>query len=219
MKYSLGSCFPFPCYWLLGVTISFAVTQVTYILYKCCNRSLYLKACLTFCKVFFAFPCVVLLTLVGGVVLWLWQEAECAESLHQVVVLGIYELIAVVQVLRLGANFKKLYSRYVTLNQTTLRRRNSNSFRLLLERTRVTSSSFTEPELERLTSFTFDSVPEKCSICLDLLEVGESVKAMPSCRHTFHSNCIDGWLLTDPRCPLCKANIRSVLDSRLSVNA
>ncbi|XP_062194069.1 NEP1-interacting protein-like 1 isoform X2 [Phragmites australis] len=43
-----------------------------------------------------------------------------------------------------------------------------------------------------------------CSVCLQEFEAGESARTLPVCRHTFHLPCIDGWLLRDASCPLCR---------------
>ncbi|KAI3866569.1 hypothetical protein MKW92_052010 [Papaver armeniacum] len=42
-----------------------------------------------------------------------------------------------------------------------------------------------------------------CSVCLDQVIVGESVRRLP-CLHQFHANCIDPWLRKQGTCPLCK---------------
>lgn len=43
-----------------------------------------------------------------------------------------------------------------------------------------------------------------CSICLEEFVVTENVKRIPVCSHTFHSDCIDDWLLRRNTCPLCR---------------
>lgn len=47
-----------------------------------------------------------------------------------------------------------------------------------------------------------------CSICLNEIEGGDSVRHLPSCGHTFHRSCIDLWLLRRADCPLCKSCVR-----------
>jgi hypothetical protein len=48
----------------------------------------------------------------------------------------------------------------------------------------------------------------ECSICLNALEPGDSVRCLPLCGHTFHRSCIDLWLLRSADCPLCKRSVR-----------
>lgn len=47
----------------------------------------------------------------------------------------------------------------------------------------------------------------ECVICLGVFTIGEKVKVLPSCSHGFHPECINGWLRTQPNCPLCRAFI------------
>jgi len=47
---------------------------------------------------------------------------------------------------------------------------------------------------------------KECMVCLDTLQKGEEVRCLP-CDHTFHRKCIDDWLLSRRKCPLCNLNI------------
>jgi hypothetical protein len=44
-----------------------------------------------------------------------------------------------------------------------------------------------------------------CSICFGPIENGEEVGALPSCHHTFHSECLKTWLARRQVCPLCQS--------------
>ncbi|KAI8326102.1 hypothetical protein GQ54DRAFT_253634 [Martensiomyces pterosporus] len=52
---------------------------------------------------------------------------------------------------------------------------------------------------------TWDDSPQpECAICLEEIHVGDVIRKLP-CPHTFHSCCIDRWLLNQSSvCPLCK---------------
>ncbi|XP_020097747.1 RING-H2 finger protein ATL39-like [Ananas comosus] len=45
-----------------------------------------------------------------------------------------------------------------------------------------------------------------CSVCLDAVEEGATVRLLPSCMHLFHQECIDVWLSLHATCPVCRAN-------------
>lgn len=47
----------------------------------------------------------------------------------------------------------------------------------------------------------------ECSICLCPLALGDSIRPLDSCGHTFHRACIDLWLLRRAECPLCKTGV------------
>lgn len=63
-------------------------------------------------------------------------------------------------------------------------------------------------DIEGLDSFTWGSCDgAECSICLNDLCEGDSVRTLPGCSHTFHKSCIDLWLLRRADCPLCKLQV------------
>ncbi|KAJ2941194.1 hypothetical protein O0L34_g10427 [Tuta absoluta] len=47
---------------------------------------------------------------------------------------------------------------------------------------------------------------ECCAICIEPYKVAETLRSLP-CRHEFHKNCIDPWLLEHRTCPMCKMDI------------
>ena len=48
-----------------------------------------------------------------------------------------------------------------------------------------------------------------CPICQDSITLGESIRTLNHCHHFFHQGCIDAWLESSVRCPLCRHDIRS----------
>lgn len=49
---------------------------------------------------------------------------------------------------------------------------------------------------------------DNCSICLECLEEGESYRALPTCKHVFHAQCVYSWLTRVANCPLCRTPVR-----------
>lgn len=52
-----------------------------------------------------------------------------------------------------------------------------------------------------------DACDEACAICFENFEVGQMVKKLPGCSHEYHSSCIDKWLQTEKRCPVCNEEV------------
>ncbi|KAG1326646.1 E3 ubiquitin-protein ligase ATL4 [Cocos nucifera] len=63
-------------------------------------------------------------------------------------------------------------------------------------------------ELEKLPCYDFDTAGEKgggdCAVCLEIFQMGDRCRLLPLCKHSFHAQCVDSWLLATPRCPICR---------------
>ncbi|KAK7294419.1 hypothetical protein RJT34_17308 [Clitoria ternatea] len=59
----------------------------------------------------------------------------------------------------------------------------------------------------------------ECVICLTPFEEEESVRKLHSCKHMFHTCCIDRWLGSHSGCPLCRTQIDKVITSPSSTVA
>ncbi|XP_041073807.1 E3 ubiquitin-protein ligase Arkadia-like isoform X2 [Polyodon spathula] len=57
-----------------------------------------------------------------------------------------------------------------------------------------------------------EDTEEKCTICLSMLEEGEDVRRLP-CMHLFHQLCVDQWLTTNKKCPICRVDIEAQLSA------
>jgi len=51
-------------------------------------------------------------------------------------------------------------------------------------------------------------VANTCTICQDDMSVGNMIRTLNTCQHTFHISCIDTWLTYNVRCPVCRHDIR-----------
>ncbi|TVU08711.1 hypothetical protein EJB05_42123, partial [Eragrostis curvula] len=45
-----------------------------------------------------------------------------------------------------------------------------------------------------------------CAVCLDDLRDGALVRMLASCKHYFHAECVDVWLLSHATCPVCRGS-------------
>ncbi|XP_047969842.1 RING-H2 finger protein ATL5-like [Salvia hispanica] len=49
--------------------------------------------------------------------------------------------------------------------------------------------------------------PAECAVCLSEFEERETGRILPECKHCFHVDCIDAWLLSQRHCPLCRVRV------------
>lgn len=59
-------------------------------------------------------------------------------------------------------------------------------------------------------------VGQDCPICLAEFMEGEKVRVLPECCHSFHADCIDTWLLSNPSCPSCRHSLLYILSTKPS---
>ena len=56
---------------------------------------------------------------------------------------------------------------------------------------------------------------ESCAICLDDFKDGDLCRALRECDHVFHKECVVSWLMNSNSCPICRAFVPSVSQTRL----
>ncbi|KAJ8527674.1 hypothetical protein K7X08_015125 [Anisodus acutangulus] len=68
--------------------------------------------------------------------------------------------------------------------------------------------------IEKLPKYKFCSVNTcsksqegTCAICLQDFTDGDSARLIPNCKHSFHTQCIDEWLIRHGSCPICRVEI------------
>ncbi|KAF7274844.1 hypothetical protein GWI33_012491 [Rhynchophorus ferrugineus] len=52
-----------------------------------------------------------------------------------------------------------------------------------------------------------------CTVCLNNFEDKEILKVLP-CNHEYHNSCIDRWLSNNRTCPLCRFDLRRIIDDQ-----
>ena len=53
-----------------------------------------------------------------------------------------------------------------------------------------------------------DEVYNPCSICQEDIRLGEEIRSICHCNHSFHTDCIDTWFQRSVRCPNCRFDVR-----------
>ncbi|OIW06674.1 hypothetical protein TanjilG_04068 [Lupinus angustifolius] len=76
------------------------------------------------------------------------------------------------------------------------------------------SRSMSKDDLEKLPCYDYiakdnTSSPVDCAVCLENLIVGDKCRLLPICKHSFHAQCVDTWLLKTPLCPICRSSADS----------
>lgn len=75
------------------------------------------------------------------------------------------------------------------------------------------ASKLSSEDLKKLPCFEYGSGDkasdrdEDCAVCLENFKAGEKCRLLPNCKHCFHAQCIDSWLLKTAICPVCRTGI------------
>ncbi|KAL8197706.1 hypothetical protein R6Q57_024240 [Mikania cordata] len=56
------------------------------------------------------------------------------------------------------------------------------------------------------------------TVCLSSFEDGQMIRALPSCKHHFHAECIDKWLTLQSSCHVCRYKVELVRPTILSLH-
>ena len=51
---------------------------------------------------------------------------------------------------------------------------------------------------------------ESCAICHEGFALGDTLRCLPACDHTYHANCIGHWLRIKAACPLCNQKVTAL---------
>ncbi|KAI4346997.1 hypothetical protein L6164_007851 [Bauhinia variegata] len=97
------------------------------------------------------------------------------------------------------------------------RRRGAGGGRSTEDRGENGSTGMSKVEIEKLPCYDYkgedsSSGPEDCAVCLENLATGDECRLLPICKHSFHAQCVDTWLLKTPFCPICRTRVGSIRD-------
>ncbi|KAL1567014.1 RING-type E3 ubiquitin transferase [Salvia divinorum] len=74
-----------------------------------------------------------------------------------------------------------------------------------------TSSGLSQDCIKQLPICNFNDTisysDTSCTICLQKIKNGQVGRWLPRCKHTFHVECIDGWLMRQASCPICRTHV------------
>ncbi|KAL5722767.1 hypothetical protein ACHQM5_006243 [Ranunculus cassubicifolius] len=92
-------------------------------------------------------------------------------------------------------------------------RRGFNSGNMVERSNNNKCSSMSFDEVDKLPCFDYKAGEKgsntgsiDCAVCLENFSVGDKCRLLPVCKHSFHAECVDSWLLRTPICPICRAN-------------
>ena len=65
-----------------------------------------------------------------------------------------------------------------------------------------------QEDIDKIFEFIYEKKKNEniCSICIEDFQTGDLIKVLP-CKHNFHTNCVNLWLLKNNSCPNCKRKI------------
>ena len=71
------------------------------------------------------------------------------------------------------------------------------------------SKGLSQAEIDRIKAFMWiegRTSSDSCSICMDKYLSGVKYKKLP-CKHEYHSECINQWLKSQKKCPICSKEV------------
>ena len=71
---------------------------------------------------------------------------------------------------------------------------------------RPTNTQISNATTQRIAHIGDES--DTCSICQDSYTLGQTMRTITRCSHTFHKDCVDMWFHSNVRCPVCRYDIR-----------
>jgi hypothetical protein len=103
--------------------------------------------------------------------------------------------------------------RYAPGPATALTAAGSNSLRGQLQHLwRLHEGGLDQSFIDALPVFLYGTIRglkdgADCAVCLSEFSEEDHLRLLPNCKHAFHVDCIDTWLLSNSTCPLCRHSL------------
>lgn len=113
-------------------------------------------------------------------------------------------VLVLIHVCIVGRAFRRRYENDQDMVAARISRSSSN---------RNGSKVIANEDLKDLPCFEFKATERgetssaDCVVCLENFNVGDKCRLLPNCKHSFHSQCIDSWLVKTPICPICRTSV------------
>ncbi|OMP10145.1 Zinc finger, RING-type [Corchorus olitorius] len=136
------------------------------------------------------------------------MSSEIAKDAIQITVMAI-----VIAVILLFLSVGMLVILHVCVVGRALRRNGFGGFNLNLNPAGTidrsnNNISMSLDDLHKLPCYDYNAKDKgstiDCAVCLENFKMGEKCRLLPLCRHSFHAECVDSWLLKNPICPICR---------------
>lgn len=81
--------------------------------------------------------------------------------------------------------------------------------------TQETFTGLLPGDVEKLPSYNYNNECSEetgsetaiCAVCLESFCIGDKCRVLPQCKHSFHANCVDSWLMKHALCPICRGDV------------
>jgi len=71
------------------------------------------------------------------------------------------------------------------------------------------SKGLTKQQIDKIKSVIYvagKTDTDTCTICMDNYVKGTKLKVLP-CKHEYHSECVNEWLASSKKCPVCSQDV------------
>ncbi|KAJ4763890.1 RING-H2 finger protein ATL80 [Rhynchospora pubera] len=94
---------------------------------------------------------------------------------------------------------------------------------VLMPGTRETTTGLSPGDVAKLPSYTYTNRGEEetasgtaaCAVCIENFCFGDRCRLLPQCKHSFHADCVDSWLMKCALCPICRGAVAIIMKDEM----